>query len=318
MRLIIKEDIRDTMREATLLAGWPGMGQVGLGAIHYLRTHLDALPFAEVDSSEYFTPEEVVVDDGLVKFPDMPSNTFYYCRNPDIVIFESEAQIQGTGGINMMNKILDLAEQLNIRTFFTGAAFAMPISHKESVRVFGVANQKSLRDSLIPHGVEIMDKGQISGLNGLLLGFAGLRDIQAACLLATMPHYAMQMHNPKASREIVQVLRKLLRIDVDMREIDRTAHQMDESMAKIEDQMQNIFSNQMQNIFSKQKAAEDEEGWKKVEDDRVPEYVMQRIDRLFRAVQSDRSTDKAAELKKELDRWNLYNLYEDRFLELFR
>ena len=300
------------MREATLLAGWPGMGQVGLYAIHYLRTHLDALPFAEVDSSEYFTPEAVVVDDGLVKFPEMPSNTFYYCRDPDIVIFESEAQIQGTGGINMMNKILDLAEQLNIRTFFTGAAYAMPISHKESVRVFGVANQKSLRDSLIPHGVKIMDKGHISGLNGLLLGFAGLRDIQAACLLATVPNYAMQMQmqNPKASREIVHVLRKLLRIDIDMREIDRAAHQIDESMAKIEDQMQNIFS--------RQKAEEDEEGWKKVEDDRVPEYVMQRIDRLFRAVQSDRSTDKAAELKKELDRWNLYNLYEDRFLELFR
>ena len=300
------------MREATLLAGWPGIGQVGLYAIHYLRTHLDALPFAEVDSSEYFTPEAVVVDDGLVKFPEMPSNTFYYCRDPDIVIFESEAQIQGTGGINMMNKILDLAEQLNIRTFFTGAAYAMPISHKESVRVYGVANQKSLRDSLIPHGVKIMDEGHISGLNGLLLGFAGLRDIQAACLLATMPNYAfqMQMQNPKASREIVHVLRKLLRIDIDMREIDRAAHQIDESMAKIEDQMQNIFS--------RQKAEEVEEGWKKVEEDKVPEYVMRRIESLFRVVQSDPSTDKASALKKELDRWNLYKFYEDRFLELFR
>ena len=300
------------MREATLLAGWPGIGQVGLYAIHYLRTHLDALPFAEVDSSEYFTPEAVVVDDGLVRFPEMPSNTFYYCRDPDIVIFESEAQIQGTGGINMMNKILDLAEQLNIRTFFTGAAYAMPISHKESVRVYGVANQKSLRDSLIPHGVKIMDEGHISGLNGLLLGFAGLRDIQAACLLATMPNYAfqMQMQNPKASREIVHVLRKLLRIDIDMREIDRAAHQIDESMAKIEDQMQNIFS--------RQKAEEVEEGWKKVEEDKVPEYVMRRIESLFRVVQSDPSTDKASALKKELDRWNLYKFYEDRFLELFR
>ena len=300
------------MREATLLAGWPGIGQVGLYAIHYLRTHLDALPFAEVDSSEYFTPEAVVVDDGLVKFPEMPSNTFYYCRDPDIVIFESEAQIQGTGGINMMNKILDLAEQLNIRTFFTGAAYAMPISHKKSVRVYGVANQKSLRDSLIPHGVKIMDEGHISGLNGLLLGFAGLRDIQAACLLATMPNYAfqMQMQNPKASREIVHVLRKLLRIDIDMREIDRAAHQIDESMAKIEDQMQNIFS--------RQKAEEIEEGWKKVEEDKVPEYVMRRIESLFRVVQSDPSTDKASALKKELDRWNLYKFYEDRFLELFR
>ena len=75
-------------------------------------------------------------------------------------------------------------------------------------------------------------------------------------------------------------------------------------------------------IFSEQNSDELSEEWKKIEEDKVPEYVMDKIEKLFVAVKSQRSKqgsrEKAAELKNELDRWDLYNLYEDRFLELFR
>jgi hypothetical protein len=42
---------------------------------------------------------------------------------------------------------------------------------------------------------------------------------------------------------------------------------------------------------------------------------MEKIERLFKKVQSDRGA--APELKRELDKWNLYELYENRFLDLF-
>ena len=310
MKLIIKEDISHSMKALPLLAGWPGMGNVGLTAVQYIRTKVGAQPFAEIDSSDYFTPDAVVVERGLVKFPEMPSNTFYYSRDPRLIFFEGEAQIHGAGGIEMMNTIFKLSEQLEVNTFFTGAAFALPISHREPVRVLGVANQKGIRDSLLPHGVSILDSGQISGLNGLLLGFAGLRNIPAACLLATIPRYAIELQDPKASREIVRVLLKLLEFQIDLRQIDRAAAQMDQSMAKIE--------KQIQMAFTERKAEAPEEDWQKVEDDRVPQYVMEKIEQLFRTVQSDPSTEKASRLKAELDRWNLYNHYEDRFLNLFR
>jgi hypothetical protein len=43
--------------------------------------------------------------------------------------------------------------------------------------------------------------------------------------------------------------------------------------------------------------------------------VMDKIERLFIEARQDRA--KARELKAELDRWNLYELYENRFLDLF-
>ena len=43
---------------------------------------------------------------------------------------------------------------------------------------------------------------------------------------------------------------------------------------------------------------------------------MEKIEKLFREAKTDKA--KAILLKKELDRWDLYKLYEDRFLDLFK
>ena len=43
---------------------------------------------------------------------------------------------------------------------------------------------------------------------------------------------------------------------------------------------------------------------------------METIENLFEEAKADRN--KAYLLKRELDKWNLYELYEDRFLDLFR
>jgi hypothetical protein len=42
---------------------------------------------------------------------------------------------------------------------------------------------------------------------------------------------------------------------------------------------------------------------------------MERVEKLFEEASGDR--EKAVLLKQELDRWGLFHLYEDRFLDLF-
>jgi hypothetical protein len=51
---------------------------------------------------------------------------------------------------------------------------------------------------------------------------------------------------------------------------------------------------------------------------KTPEGAMLRIEQLFEELSLNKSKKKAARLKEELDRWNLYDLYEDRFLDLFK
>ena len=49
---------------------------------------------------------------------------------------------------------------------------------------------------------------------------------------------------------------------------------------------------------------------------KLPQSAREKIEKLFQEVKTNIS--KAAELKKELDHWNIYKDYEDRFLDLFK
>ena len=312
MKLNVLKELPRSFQASVLLAGWPGMGSVGIGAIDYIRRKLDAVAFAEIDMQSHFTPEAMIVEDGIAAFPDPPAHLFYVVEEHDLIIFQSEAQIGGVPGDELLEKVLDVGQRIGIDTVLTGAAYLTQASHKEDAQVLGVANNTEFRDLLASHGIEILKEGMVSGLNGLLLGFAKKRELNAACFLGTMPQYAAPIPNPKASKEVVLALAHLLNFSLDMSEIDDAAEKMEGTMEDIEMQIQKTFSH-MDDI------PENEFPGGKIEEDKVPQSVMKRIEKMFREVKkTDQFQKKANELKAELDRWNLYPFYEDRFLNLFK
>ncbi len=308
MKVRLHRDIG--MKKPTLLAGWPGMGNVGVGAVDYLRRELGTEVFGEIDMSEHFTPEAIVVEEGIAKLPEVPINSFSLAHSPDLIFFLSEAQVSGPAALQLTNLIVDMAEKYGVERIYTCAAFAVPTSFSDETRILGVATDEKLRDSLTPHGAEILGQGIVSGLNGLLLGVAGSRGIESACLLATIPQYAISLPNPRGSRALVETLSTLLGVSVDLSGFDDPVKQMDEVMAQIEERMRAAFTDRGG------EGEADEDLGESVDKEEVPHYVMRRIEQLFQEVASNR--DKASQLKEELDRWGLYQLYEDRFLDLFR
>jgi proteasome assembly chaperone (PAC2) family protein len=294
------------MEAPVMIAGWPGMGNVALGVTDYLRRKLNATKFAQISLDPSVTVDSVVVEDGLAKLPPAPKNIFYYVKKPELVICEGEAQLPGPGGISLLNKVLDLATEIKAKSIYTGAAFPMPVSYKERPEVYGAANKEHIVLGFPGLGIRPMEEGHISGLNGLVLGLAAGRGIDAACLLATMPQYAVSLPNPKASRAIIEVMQKILGFNVDLGEMEGYIKDMDEKMSLIEEKVKDVFS--MEREEPKQPP---QSGVRK-----VPGYVMERIEKLFLEARLDRS--KAIVLKNELDRWDLYKNYEDRFLDLFK
>ena len=98
MKLNVLNELPRSFQASVLLAGWPGMGSVGIGAIDYIRRKLDAVAFAEIDMQSHFTPEAMIVEDGIADFPDPPVHVFYVVEEHDLIIFQSEAQIGGPPG----------------------------------------------------------------------------------------------------------------------------------------------------------------------------------------------------------------------------
>lgn len=293
-----------------MVVGWPGMGSVALGVVDYLHKALNAKEFAEIKTDPMATLDGVIIEGGIAAMPQPPRNIFYYAREQDLVIFEGEAQIPGGAGIRVLNQVLDLAGRLKVKMVYTGAAFPLPVSFKEAPEVYGAVNEKSLIDNLVKNGVVTMETGQISGSNGLILGFAKHRKMKAACLLGTMPQYAIGFPNPKASKAVIEALERILKFKVNLSELDEYIKEMDEKMSLIEDKVKDVLT------IEREGQAPPAPHTKRKGEKSPPAYIIEKVERLFREAKADRS--KAVELKKELDRWDLYKLYEDRFLDLFK
>ncbi|MDP2929058.1 MAG: PAC2 family protein [Candidatus Omnitrophota bacterium] len=287
-----------------MIAAWPGMGNVALGTADYIRRKMRAVRFAQVLTDPLATLDAVEVRGGVSKLPKAPLSTFYYTKNPDLIIFEGEVQLPGRNGIDLLNKVLHVAADFKVSRIFTGAALPMPISYKDASLVYAAANKELLRDYLKDSGISVMDRGHISGLNGLMLGFAAKKGIDAVCLLATMPQYAIGLPNPKASSAIIDCLNKILNISIDVRELGGYVKDMEDRMAVIEDKVKDVLTiEEPLELYPRHEK-------------KVPGYIMERIEKLFVEAKEDRN--KASSLKGELDRWDLYGLYEDRFLDLFK
>ncbi|MGQ9707377.1 MAG: PAC2 family protein [bacterium] len=298
----------------TLIACWPGMGHVGILAASYLRVKLAGKPYAEIDATPYFLPDAIEVENGIGRIPLPPRQMIFYVAEPPILIFEGEAQISGEPGIKIAGELLDIAQEAGVGTVFTGAAFALPMSYRQPAKVYGVATDETLRQRFISLGIEPLAEGRISGLNGLLLGLAKSRSIPAASFLATMPQYAIEAPNPKASKAIIEVFCRILNITPDLNELDEKIREADRMMGEFERRVAAALDALRQEAT--QSRTEPEAGEEKeTGESPEPHELMAQIERLFEEAQRDRS--KAKELKEELDRWGLFKLYEDRFLDLF-
>lgn len=301
-----------------LIASWAGMGKVGLIAADYLRRKINAQPIAEIDMAHYFTPEAVFVSKGIINIPQIPAAKIYFAEKPDILIFESDMQISGKDTLSVAKSIMLFAEEMGVKQVFTMAAFPQNISHKDENKIFGAFTDKTLSLEFEKFGVKSMMDGYVAGLNGILLGIAKSRSIDGGCLLGTIPFFAANMNYPKTSLKIIELLEDMLNIDIDKTEINEKIAASDAQFLMIEEQIRKF----PQNIIRQEHAEINplDEIWNERENENyqetVPQIITDKIERLFTDAQNDKK--RAVTLKKELDRWNVYEQYEDRFLKLFK
>ncbi|MBN1600273.1 MAG: PAC2 family protein [Chitinispirillaceae bacterium] len=301
----------------TLLAAWTGAGNVGILSMDFFRRKLDAQMFAQIDMSQFVTPDSIIVNAGVTHFPETPQSIFYHRHNPDIVLFESNAHA-GEHDMEVIRTILELARELNVPRIYTAAALPQPMSHTSKSEVLYACNNPGLRNELEMQGLRAMPDGVISGLNGLMLGFAGARGIDAVCLLATIPAYASGLTYPRAALEIVKCLAVVTNVSFDIRELEQDVDSAEPMFADIEEKLKDFFSTGSMGLGEEFQNGDGDEiniPKEKIEKDDIPKYVMDRIERMF--ITAKKNKEKARELKSELDKWGLYKFYEDRFLDLF-
>ena len=223
------------LKNPNLIAAWPGMGGVAIIAARHLSEKLEAKEFGYVEPYEFFDPGMVSIQDNVVEEPAFPECKFYSWKSRganSLIIFTGDAQ-PSINGYGLANQILDAAQNLKVKRIFTFAAAPNHVHHTKNPRVLGATTSPRLVPELKKHGVTPINSGSISGMNGLLLGVARERDMEGVCLLGEIPVYATQIPNPKSSRAVLEVLTKMLGLEVDLTGLDGWVNKMDQEMEGI-------------------------------------------------------------------------------------
>jgi hypothetical protein len=223
------------LKNPVMFCGWPGIGNIGLTAMDTLRVVLKAEELGQIEPWEFFDPQKVTIEKGLLKELEFPSNKFYFHRlkNRDLIFFIAQQQpgeggsryAQGGKAYEMANLVLDVAEKFGCRRVYTSGAAVTQIHHTARPRVWAVPNSQDLIAEVKQYENTILmseiegrsDQGVITGLNGLLLGVAKKRGLGAICLMGEIPYYlqAAPWPYPKGSKSVLEVLAKMLGLRID-------------------------------------------------------------------------------------------------------
>ena len=230
-----------------LVAGWPGIGNIGLTAVDTLRGMLEAEEFGEIEPWEFFYPKRALIRKGILEHLEFPSNKFYFKKTEggDLIFFIGEEQpteggrmyAEGRKAYQMANLVLDVAESFKCRRVYTSGAAVALTHHTIKPRVWAVPNSEILireirgyENTILMSDIEGRGgHGNITGLNGLLLGVAQRRGFEAICLMGEIPVYlqGLPLSYPKASKSVLEVLSHSLQIEISLKKLDELAEKVE-------------------------------------------------------------------------------------------
>ena len=299
-----------------MIVAWPGMGEVAFKAAMYLVNKLRAEEFASMPAEEFFYFTASTIEGGILKLPEPPSNKFYYWKNKggnnDLIIFISDSQPDLSRVDLYCKRIISLAKSFKVKMIIGMAAMPQPIDHTQESRVWFSATSKEINEELKKYSPNLLSDGQISGMNGLFLGMAKREGLSGFCLLGEIPLYAIQIENPKASHAVLEALSRALNIRIEFADIIEQTHIIEGEINKLLDYLK--LGPQGLGPIGEEEIERIKKSLSQLT--KLPVSVKKKIESLFE--QAGYDIAKAGELKAELDKWNAYKEYEDRFLDLFK
>jgi len=224
VNLIEKPELKNSI----LVEGLPGIGLVGKLAADHMLDELKAKKFAEI-YSPYLPPQVTIQNDGTIKPVKMG---LYYHKNKgaDIILLIGDFQgITPESQYTLSEGVIDVAKKFGLKRVYTLGGLGTGNIVKEP-KVFGAATEKKLVSEHEKYGVIFRGGGAIFGASGLLLSFAMRDKIEAVCLMGETHG---QIIDAKSAEAVLNVLTKILKIKIDMSELERKARETERQMGQI-------------------------------------------------------------------------------------
>ena len=217
---IVSEDVKD----AIVLEGSPELGLIGNILGWLLVEELKMKQIGYIDSKEF--PPLAVLYKGIAIHP------FRVYSTDGIVLFLSDFIIPPNVSYDMSNAIIDWMERNNSKGLIT---FNSMVVMEKTGSVAGAANSEDALKKLGDLDLPILPFGNINGLSGSLLTKTAIKNIPASCLFAEVLN---QYPDPRAAASLVNVLNKMLNIDVNAQPLLKEADEIEERLKELAKRVQ--------------------------------------------------------------------------------
>jgi proteasome assembly chaperone (PAC2) family protein len=228
-----------SLRRPTLVAafsGWNDAADAATDAVRWLARNVNARPFASLDIEEYvdFQASRPTVElvDGVVRNVEWPSLTFS-AGSPagasrDLVLMLGvEPNLRWR---TFCDDVLSVARATGAELIVTIGALLGDTPHTRPIRCTGSATDEVLAARL---GMQRSRYQGPTGIVGVLHDAVRRAGFASASIWAPVPHYVATPPNPKASRALLDRLRDLIDLPLDLTDLDIAASAWERSVSEV-------------------------------------------------------------------------------------
>ena len=232
IKFVYSSNERPTLKSPYLICGFPGSGYVGKLAVDHLIQELQAKHLVDIYSSS-FPPQLMIRVDGTA---DLMKNSIFWWKGngTDLLLLTGDSQpATADSEYKLADEVLNLAVDFGTSHVFTLAAYITGV-FADKPKVFATATDLEIVNEFASHNIVSMDSGSITGMNGLIIGIAKLRNMKGTCLLGETSGYVV---DAKASKAILETLLDIIHVRIDMTNLDKRAKDTEMLIQTIEQQM---------------------------------------------------------------------------------
>ena len=173
--------------------------------------------------------------DGLSQSIDsLKSTTNDPLSSKDLILLTGDSQPVVPGSEYVLSEqILDLITKFKISNIYSLASYVTG-TFVNDPKIYGTATNPEMVKSFRSFNISTLDNGNITGMNGLILGLGKLRGIEGICLLGETSGYVI---DAKASKNLLEIVNNVLGIHINMDEMNKRSKDTEILIKNLEQQM---------------------------------------------------------------------------------
>ncbi|MHC1625147.1 MAG: proteasome assembly chaperone family protein [Methermicoccaceae archaeon] len=221
---IVSVNAEPSVKNPTLIEGFPGVGLIGNITVQHLIEELDMEQIGTV-YSPLFPPIAILLE-GIVNLPIR----IYQSEELELVTVLSDIPILPNATYPVAKSLIDWCEEIGGKEVVSVAGVS---TMGEEHNVFGAATTE---DGLkkISNAVSTFEIGSIAGISGGIITECYLRDVPAIALLGETH---TQRPDPRVAANVVEVLNKIMGMSIDTQKLHEQAEQIELEMHKLAEQV---------------------------------------------------------------------------------